>query len=284
MKNRLQCAILIVVLGLLLFPFPSKAAIYLEKLERGKIDWSNGTVEAVGVSLPPRKAVNQAQARALALQQATRLARRNLIRIFRMIRIDSRHLGKDMWFHNGSPVRKINQLFSHAEMIDTCFLSGSRVRRRMTVCIRGPVADILLPGNVREIEHIKGGVPHKEAASPVPAGRRPFTGLVVDCRGLKVKPALVPRILDEDGNEVYGPAIVDRKYALKKGVAEYVKKLGDALGDPRVGGNPLRVKAVRATGSNSCDIVISNLDAGKVVAVPANLGFLEEANVIIVLD
>ena len=284
MKTRLRCGALLFFLGLLLVPSPSSAEIYIERFGNGKIDWSNGVVEAVGVAAPPLEAASAAQARAVAVQQATSLARKNMLEILRTLRIDSKHLAKDMVLKNGSFDQTVKDLLYHSEELETSFLPDSRVSTSVTVCIRGSLSDLLLPASVREIQHIKGGLPKKTTASPDPADEKPFTGLVIDCRGLNVKPALVPRILDEDGNEVYGPATVNRKYALKQGVAGYVKKLGDALRDPRIGGNPLRVKAVRSSGPNSSDIVISNSDAGKIIGSPENLSFLEEAEVIIVLE
>lgn len=284
MKTRLRCGALLFFLGLLLVPSPSSAEIYIERFGNGKIDWSNGVVEAVGVAAPPLEAASAAQARAVAVQQATSLARKNMLEILRTLRIDSKHLAKDMVLKNGSFDQTVKDLLYHSEELETCFLPDSRVSRSITMCIRGSLADVLLPASVREIQHIKGGLPNKITASPGTADKKPFTGLVIDCRGLNVKPALVPRILDEDGNEVYGPATVNRKYALKQGVAGYVKKLSDALRDVRIGGKPLRVKAVRSSGPNSSDIVISNSDAGKIIGSPANLSFLEEAGVIIVLE
>jgi hypothetical protein len=275
---------LLVFLGVLLFPSFSMAAVYEEDVEGGKIDWSNGIVEGVGIGLPPKDAVSRAHGRALAQQQAALLARSDILQILGNLRIDSRHLGKDMCAKYSSCGEKISELLPQVEETETYFLPGNRVRRCVAVCIRGPLADILLPASVREIEHIKGGVPKKKSESPGAAVQKAFTGLVVDCRGLGVKPAMVPRILDEDGNEIYGPATVNRRYAVRNGAAKYIKKFNDALHDRRVGENPLIVKAVKSSGPNSCDIVISNSDAAKIIGTPANLSFLEEAGVIIVLD
>ena len=53
---------------------------------------------------------------------------------------------------------------------------------------------------------------------------------------------MAPRILDQNGNAVYGPGTYDRSYAVTNGVAGYSKSLEAAQKDPRVLGNPLVVK------------------------------------------
>lgn len=284
MKNRLWFAVLIVFLGLLFCPSSARAEIYAETLATGRIDWSNGMVEAMGVGVPSRKITSRAQARALAVEQARADAARNMFKTIGMLRIDNDHAAKDMMLRHGSLYGHLKTLVLHAAEIQTFFLPPNRVRIIFTVKIRGGVANILLPDSIREIEHIKGGILDKKRYSTDSRKKKAFTGLIIDCRGLKVTPALVPHILDEDGNEVYGPSVVTRKDAVRKGVAGYERKMHDALHDSRVGANPLVVKALRGSGKNSCDIVVSDADAARIIASPKNLGFLRCADVIIVLD
>ncbi|MDH7500830.1 MAG: hypothetical protein QHH30_10680, partial [candidate division NC10 bacterium] len=116
-----------------------------------------------------------------------------------------------------------------------------------------------------------------------PAGPM-FTGLVVDSRGLHIRPAMAPKILDEEGREVYGAAHVKREYAIQKGMAGYSPDLAAAQAHPRVANHPLTVKGVRAAGSTCSDIVISNADAAIIRSEAANLSFLEKCRVMIVVD
>ena len=52
-----------------------------------------------------------------------------------------------------------------------------------------------------------------------------ITGLIIDCTGLGVRPAMSPQILDQNGGIVYGPSNYTREYAIKNGVAGYAKGL-----------------------------------------------------------
>ena len=94
---------------------------------------------------------------------------------------------------------------------------------------------------------------------------------------------MAPKILDEDGNEVYGTGFVDRGYAVKVGISGYARTLRGAMEDPRVAGNPLVVRGIRAIGANKADIVISNSDAKKVHLAARAADFLKECRVMIVV-
>ena len=111
-----------------------------------------------------------------------------------------------------------------------------------------------------------------------------FTGLIIDCKGLGIKPALSPRLLDESGKEVYGSAYVSREWAVKYGIAGYAREVKDAAKLDRVGKIPGQIKAIKASGDNSTDIVISNADADEVRSASQNLKFLSECRVVFVVD
>ncbi|MBW1683090.1 MAG: hypothetical protein JRJ83_17035, partial [Deltaproteobacteria bacterium] len=86
--------------------------------------------------------------------------------------------------------------------------------------LTGALTDLVLPKTKGRPE---GPTPQETPGSP--AKGVTYTGLVVDARGFRVKPAMSPRILDEDGNEVYGSASVSREYAVQQGMAGYAKDL-----------------------------------------------------------
>jgi len=129
-----------------------------------------------------------------------------------------------------------------------------------------------------------GSAPVQPQMHTPPAGNQVFTGLIVDARGLGVKPALAPRILDENGNVVYGTQNVSREYALQIGVVGYEKDVNRARRNERVANNPLIVKAVRVEGPNRTDVVIRNADADRIRQLAQRLKFLEECRVMMVLD
>jgi hypothetical protein len=120
-------------------------------------------------------------------------------------------------------------------------------------------------------------------AAPAPAGEV-YTGMVVDARGLQARPAMAPKVLDENGKEVYGSMNVDKEYAVQQGMSGYARDLTAAQSNPRVTNNPLSVKGVKTEGPGRADIVISNADADKIRGASENLTFLKKCRVMIVLD
>jgi len=110
-----------------------------------------------------------------------------------------------------------------------------------------------------------------------------YTGLIFDAQSLTFTPSASVKILDEDGREVYGSAYVAKDWADKHGIVSYAKSLDQAKANQRVAGNPLVIKAVRVTGPNNKDLVISNDDARRVRDLARHLNFLDAAKVVIVV-
>ncbi len=93
-----------------------------------------------------------------------------------------------------------------------------------------------------------------------------------------------PRILDEQGQELYGAKYVSRDYALQQGMAGYAKDMDKAVMNPRVANNPLVVKAASVEGKARTDLVLSDQDARRLRAAADSQKFLEKARVMVVLD
>jgi hypothetical protein len=127
------------------------------------------------------------------------------------------------------------------------------------------------------LDAVGDAVMQRTPPAPAPAGP---TSLIVDATGLKVSPALAPRLLDEAGKELYGPASLGEAARRSGGVAAYARGLDAAKRDlaSRLGDRPQLVKAVRVEGT---DLVLSAADAANLASRPA---FLAEGRVVIVTD
>ncbi len=93
-----------------------------------------------------------------------------------------------------------------------------------------------------------------------------------------------PKVVDENGKEVYGSMNVDRGYAVQQGMSGYARDLTAAQSNPRVTNNPVSVKGLKSEGPGKSDIVISNADAEKIRGASDNQLFLKKCRVMIVLD
>lgn len=108
------------------------------------------------------------------------------------------------------------------------------------------------------------------------------TGLVIDGRGLGLRPALLPRIVDQQGQEVYVGQVVTRTNAVEQGVAGYAKDVTAASNNFRVTDNPAVIKGLGATGASRTDVVIGHADAQMLRQLSSKGDFLQYCRVIIV--
>jgi hypothetical protein len=150
------------------------------------------------------------------------------------------------------------------------YFSDGGVELDVEVPLDGAMSDTLLPKPEKKDE------PKKKSEEGAVG-----TSLVVDARGQKLVPALAPRILDEAGKEVYGPATLGEKGRKAGGTVGYANDLTAAKASmkDRLGDRPFVVKAVRAQGS---DLVISTADAAALSNTDA--AFLADARVVVLAD
>ena len=137
-----------------------------------------------------------------------------------------------------------------------------------------------------------GSRDHPGTSAPSPSNRPPavqdttdrvYTGLIIDAGGLDASPAMLPKILSQNGGVIYGTRELDREYVIRTGVMGYQSDLQKALKMERVGSNPLVVKAAAVGGKNKTDFIVTDQDAQKIVAAAALKNFLKECRVVAVL-
>jgi hypothetical protein len=108
------------------------------------------------------------------------------------------------------------------------------------------------------------------------------TGMVIDGRGLGLRPALLPRIIDQQGRELYVGQVVPRTNAVEQGVAGYARDVQAAANNFRVTDNPAVIKALRTSGNARTDVVINQGDAQAFRELGNKGDFLKYCRVIIV--
>ncbi len=242
----------------------------------GKVDWTTGVITAVGIGAPPAQPANPAQARAMAERAAQVVAYRNLLEAVKGVRVDSTTTVENFMVTSDVIRTEVNGIIQGATVMDKKYMSDGSVEVTVGMKLTGALAETLLP---------KGSAtpPTAVPGAPAAAGQL-YTGLVVDARGLGVRPALAPKILNEDGKEVYGSAWISRDYAVREGMVGYLKDPAAAQTNPRVADKPLMVKAIKASGDARVDTVISNADAAAIQSASQNLSMLEKCRVIILVD
>lgn len=124
---------------------------------------------------------------------------------------------------------------------------------------------------------------------PVPAGLElspkqiestEYTGIIIDCRGFQLIPCLFPEIYNELMEEVYSINFADLNHVVAAGLVLYSTR--DLYNVPRVGYNPLRIRAIGLFGNRLSNIKISSFDARRIHGSKKNLQLLKECRVAII--
>lgn len=249
----------------------------VEQKTKGVINWSRGVIQAKGIGVLPDKPPNRVQARSSALKDATIDACRKILEVAKGIRIDGATVVGDYAGKNNIIMSKIESMVNNADVVKKEYFSDGTVEVTMEMNLRGGFAQLVLPGEIKPLESIR-------TMAPVNISPSVFTGLVIDTRGLGIKPVMAPKILDENAREVYGSAFVSREYAVQQGMSGYSKDLAAAQSNQRVADNPLTVKGLRTEGVEHSDVVISNTDAHRLRSASENLSFMKKCRVIIVVE
>lgn len=289
----------------------------VESIGNGEINWSTAIIMAKGSGAPPKEAKNIAQARLMTERAALADARRNLLEVLKGVRVDSTtfvensmvksdeiRLKAEGFIQGSAEVRKLRR-----------YLSDGAVEVAVAISLKGDLMDLLL-SLPKELPAAKPLVPERlppplpplasekkaeplppappvTKTEPAPPEPKPllsladlpnFTGLVIDTRGLNMRAALVPKILDEQGHEIYQGQYVPRNSAAQNGLALYSKDLTAAQTNPRVGKNPLTVKGFKVDPRSPSDVILGAEDVKQVAPFAQKGTFLEECKVMIVLD
>jgi hypothetical protein len=283
MKMQIVCATVTAML------FTAGIALYAQVQPMydttGSIDWGKRTITVKGIGAPNPE-MPEATRRPAAIRAAQLIALRNALELIKGIPISSETTVENFMVSSDYVTTSIDGFVKGFKFEPTPhYMSDGSLEIAVTVPLDG--ARSLGEALYGKGDSIVQDKPTVTAMPPKPATvtAQVFTGLIIDAKGLGVKPAMAPKVLDETGNEVYGTMYVSREFAVKYGMAGYAKSVEDAgKNKDRIGITPEKVKAIKASGANSCDVVISSGDANAIRSSAKNLKFLQECRVIIVVD
>ena len=259
-------------------------------VDNGCIDWSTGMVHASGVGAPDATDSSQSPDGAAGiLDSARRSAQATLIETVKTIRIDAETRVVDRMVRDEAFREGLHTLVNNAAITRQEYLSDGTLEIELTMNLTGGFGQFVLPEEIRQVEPVTTmtTVPADGQSPPDEKGDAPplsFTGVIIDASGIGAQPSLVPMVVDESGEVVYGSAFVSREFAVSRGMSGFAATLDAARSDPRVGSHPMIVKAVRTRPEGSTDLVISTADAARLRSSAVHLDFLKACRVSIVID
>ncbi len=244
--------------------------------DNGMVNWSNQVIRATGIGAPNPNLPLPSQ-RATAIRAAKLDAWRNLLETIQGVNLTSETTVRNAMVENDVITTRVQGILKGFTTVgEPKYLSDGSVEVTVEISLTGALTDALLPAGQQWGP--------SQPTPPVQPGAGAYTGLIVNAKGLGLRPAMAPKILDESGNEVYGSRVVSREWAVKMGMVGYDKDINRARSNDRVTNNPLMIKAVKVSGPNKADVVISNADAEAIRAAAANQNFLDKCKVMFIVD
>ena len=262
--------------------------------DNGSVNYGDRTIQAIGIGFIPENVINAGQARRAAMRIAKQDALRQLIEIVNGVNVTSETTVSGAMFDDVIKTQVQGAIRGARRVGDPKYLSDTSVEVTYEVKM-ADISRVLLPmaekAPTLKFEDVTvGGAATPGASSdqgsnadsgPTSGG---VTGIIIDGKGLGLRPAMSPRIMNQSGSVVYGPGQYSRDYAASNGVVGYAKSLEQAKADPRVQGNPLVIRGSSVSGSSAADLVVSNVDAGKIARADGSAGLLGNCRVMFVLD
>lgn len=253
------------------------------------VDWTHNQLVVEGAGTAD-KGLTQAQAKLLARTAARTDAQRLLLASLAGVQVTSETTIEKLMVTQDLVKTRLQGTLKNAVVLESreeVMADGSVIAYvKMAVPIYGPqglgaalkdtpVEPATKPAETKPAETPVAFPP------PIPANA-PYTGLIVDARGLGYLPCMAPKILSSKG-EVWGTVKVTSAFANDIGIAGFYHTMPEAQKD-RDRGAPaqLVVKALKAAGTARCNVTVSDEDAQKIQSTNEASHYLEAFHVIFV--
>jgi hypothetical protein len=238
---------------------------------KGGIDYGQRVIVTKGMGQPGGIGGRGGQIRAAILD-----AQRNFLEVTKGAYVTSTTTVEGLITTGDVIQSHVEGLVQNYSVVDTSYWEDGTIEVTLNFDMSGSFLNEVLPKTM--------GIGTPPSYSVPSGGGGVYTGLIVDARGLGVRPALAPKILDTQNKEVYGSSYVSREYAIQQGIVGYDKDPVKAQTNDRVAPSPLFVKGIQVVGPNKTDVVISDQDAARLLALSENLNFMRCCRVIILVD
>ncbi|OGL47813.1 MAG: hypothetical protein A2W05_08415 [Candidatus Schekmanbacteria bacterium RBG_16_38_10] len=303
--KRLQKFLIIFFIPFIIF-FSSNNTCYskdlIQNFKTGKINWTTGVVIAWGNGYASKEITDVRLARELAKKEAILDARRNLIKIIKSVRLDSKVSIEDIvknWDITEDNIKRT----TYDSKVKTDFLPDNRAKATVELKIYGKLADSVYffspekeekksdktmlsfsRGKSEETFERKKEKEFLTKESKTGKEESLYSGIIIDARNLEAEPALFPKIFNEREELIYSYTKVEYPYVMEQGMVKYERDLKNAQKDVRVKPRPLVIRAIGVRGEGKTDIVINDGDAKKLMNEEKTGGFLKQGKVVILLD
>jgi hypothetical protein len=164
-----------------------------------------------------------------------------------------------------------------SDVLSLATVTGGRWDRQS----RKYIADVRINGVVR-VQPLPSLGGSDSGAQPASGPK--YTGVIIDCRGLGMQRCMSPKIIRDDGSEVWGTfEQVNLDYVVETGIALWArseKELALEEVRKRIGANPLLLTAIDVDGHSGSVAVLSDEDATRLLEEDKRGNFLSRFAVV----
>jgi hypothetical protein len=252
----------------------------------GMVDWAAGAIDVeISHALNP---ATPSLVRAKGDAEAEIQSRLSdfLIRAIANVTVDSSHTFGDLLGADPELFARVSQL-ARGGLKDEIFLSSdfSSLTMHYSLSLFGAqgIVSPLYPSRETPIRRRLGYVT-----------TRKFTGVLISAAGIlpesgttrmvTARPALFPRLWDEQMNLVLDKGMCSPQALSRWGMVGYAQKLDDPVVSLRAGVLPLRLAARAVFGDKATDIMISTDGVRQLLALPENISLLQQGKIVIVYN
>jgi hypothetical protein len=240
--------------------------VVVETLPTGQVDWTAGLVRSTAHAAVASRAAGPAT----TLNTAVEMARQRLRETLSQLQLDATRTVGSVVQGTVEKQQHLAALVASAEIVETRYLARGDVESTVQMPLFGPFTALLWPEPLTPVATVE----------PVPEAVH--TGIIIDARGLAVQWALLPQIFDEEGHTLYAPAGVHVDMARQRGYIVYAAALDSPQIEPRVGNNPLVLRARRVADRTRVNLIMQQADALQIQRSTALQSLLAQCRVVIV--
>lgn len=234
----------------------------VERLSGGEVNWT--ALEVTGAA---EGAVGSGPDVSTVEGEARRRLGPLMLDLAREVRFSSTRSTGDVMDAEDATADKVNANLSQWEVYESRYFASGRVELDASIGLQS----LLRPAMVAAARG-------KELEGP-PVGAT--SGLVLDARGLELKPALAPRLRAVDGRSLYGIETMTGHAASLRTPVVYVTDPADPVAVRRAGEQPLFVRVLAV--ADGSDLVVDVTVAESILAAAADAPFLRHGQVVVVV-
>ena len=252
-----------------------------------KIDWSIFQARAVGIGLPPKGATG-AEAAVKAREAAIVIAERNLLKTIQGVHVTGNTEVVNMELASDTIKEHVEGLLQGAIVAQETARDDGSYQVVVALPLTGAIGVAQAVGLPHEVAVTAPKDITLAEVTPPAHVNGAYTGLLIDCRGLKISPALSPVVLAPDDEAIYPRLDIPADTVVTQGVVAYFKSLASAKAADRVGAHPLIIKAKSvkkdADATWYTSPILSQSDTARILAEDARDHFLDKMAVGFLVD